>query len=449
MGKKRSKKFWIIFWSLSIVFLGCWYAFWQIYNKGYGVVEDAVEFLPFSEENKTLGHLAGYILKKDNEEKTFLVLFQNNMEIRPGGGYIGSFGILTIKNGEILKMETHDLSNFDGRIPDTVSPPYPMKETLRINSWKLRDSNFSPDFPTNAKKAEEFYRMGQGQEKLDGIIAINSNVLTSFLKVTGPVEIEGYPGTYSSENAILNLEYQVEQGYAKQGIERGERKSVMNGLAKEVLKRVSTLGNAQKLELAKIILEDLKNKDIQLYFKNSEMERHAHDANWNGEMEKNGNEDYLMMVDANMGSLKSDYYMKRSFEYTVDLSKNVPEANLKITYNHTAKEKDWMTKNYLTYFRLYVPANSWLVNSQNTSEVRFGKELDKKYFGTLVNVPLGETKTIEFNYTLPSDIDTENYNLMIQKQSGVSQIPGKVTVIGKDGSRKTIEVEIKQDWKLK
>jgi len=446
MAKKRSKKFWIIFWTISIVFLGAWYAFWQFQHNGFGAVKKAVDFLPFGEENKTLGHLAAYILEKDDQEKTFLILFQNNMEIRPGGGYIGTFGILTLKNGEIVKVETHDLSNFDGRIPDSVEPPYPMKETLRINSWKLRDSNFSPDFPTNAQKAEEFYRMGQGQENIDGIIAINTNVLTSFLKVTGPVTIEGYPGTYDNENAILSLEYQVEQGYAKQGIERGERKSLMNELAKQVLKKTLSLSNTQKLELARIILKDLENKDIQLYFKNQELQKYVEDANWGGEV-NSATSDYLMMVDANMGALKSDFYMKRSFEYTLDLSKDVPTANLKITYNHTAKEKDWMTKDYLSYLRIYVPKGSWLGEAKNVSEQKFGEELGKKYFGSLISVPLGQTKTIEFNYTLPKE-SAENYNLLIQKQSGISNLSGKVTIIGKDGSAKTYDINSQADWQM-
>jgi len=113
------------------------------------------------------------------------VLFQNNFELRPGGGFIGSFGILKVKGGKVTKFEVHDTGNFDGRIPDTVAPPYPMKETLNIPSWKLRDSNWEPDFETNAKQAIEFYKMGQGEENFDGVVAITANVLTSFLSGRG------------------------------------------------------------------------------------------------------------------------------------------------------------------------------------------------------------------------------------------------------------------------
>ena len=214
--QKSNRKF-ILFWVFAILFLIGWYGFWQVKNnKEFGTMSAVIDFLPLGElkkaKFKTMASFAEYLFEKDGEEKTFMLLFQNNMELRPGGGYIGSFGILKMLDGKVEELQTHDLSNFDGRVPDGIVPPYPIKEALHVNDWKLRDSNFSPDFPTNAGKADEFYHLGQGQENFAGVVAINSNVLTSFLKVTGPVEVPGYPGIYDSENAVLNLEYQVEQG---------------------------------------------------------------------------------------------------------------------------------------------------------------------------------------------------------------------------------------------
>lgn len=449
--QKNSRKF-ILFWIIAGLFLAGWFCFWQVKNnKEFGTISALIDFLPIEElkkaKFKTMATFAEYLFEKNGEEKSFMLLFQNNMELRPGGGYIGSFGILKMQDGHVLELATHDLSNFDGRIPDGIEPPYPIRETLKVDSWKLRDSNWSPDFLENAKKADEFYRMGQGQENFAGIVAINSNVLTSFLKVTGPMEIPGYPGTYSSESAVLDLEYQVEKGYVEQGIKRGERKGVMRLLGEEIQKKVFTLSVVEKIKLAEIILEDLNRKDIQLYFKDEKLEKKAQEAKWDGSVEKNWSADYLMLVDANLGAFKSDYYIKRSFKYVVDLSGDAPKANLKITYEHTAKEKDWMTKDYLTYLRVYVPQNSWLEASKNLGEQKFGDDLNKKYFGTFVGVPLGQAKTIEFSYALPK-IAIENYDLLIQKQSGSGEVKGEVTVIYKSQRKMVYQVDLSKDWKL-
>lgn len=453
MKSKKSNRNFIIFWIISILFLASWYVFWQTRTKGVSrLASGFLDLIPMDAEKrerlKTVGYFADYILEKDNQEKTFLVLFQNNMELRPGGGYIGSFGIVKVKNGKVTLMQTHDLSNFDGRVPDGIEPPYPMKETLRINSWKLRDSNWSPDFSENAKKAEEFYQMGQGQEEFDGIVAINTNILASFLKVTGPVEIEGYPGTYDSENAVLNLEYQVEQGAYDQGAKRGDRKLVMEPLAKAIIEKAYDLDNSKKIELAEIILEDLNSKDIQLYFKDPVLNNRAQLAGWSGEVDRGWNNDFIMIIDTNLGSLKSDRVMERFFEYKVDFSGDVLKANLKITYKHKGTEKDWMTKDYLSYLRVYVPKDSWLDDSKNTGEIKYGEDLGKKYFGTIVTVKLGQSKTIELNYNLPKNITAEEYNLLIQKQSGVSKIPGKITIIDENSKVKTQEIILNGNWKM-
>jgi hypothetical protein len=449
--KEKSVKFWISFWSIAILFLAGWFLFWEMRNKGIESIVPVLETIPFfdgeGEDYKNALKIAGKILAKDDSEKVFMVLFQNNMEIRPGGGFIGAFGILKIKNGEITSIETHDLSNFDARIPDTVEPPYPMKETLGIKSWKLRDSNYSPDFETNAKKAEEFYYMGQGGEKFDGIIGITTNVFSSILKVTGPVQLPDYPGTYDSENAVITLEYQVEKDFENQGIDRGDRKSIMTELAQEIENKISSLDSKGKINLGKEIINDLNKKEIQLYFKEQELQEVVRNAGWDGKV-KESSDDYLMLVDANLGAFKSDYYVQRKVEYVLDFFKEIPTATLKINYNHTAKQKDWMTRDYLSYLRVYVPKDAWLSSSENFGDPKFGNEFGKKFFGGIVKVPIGSEKLVTITYTLPKEITEENYDLLIQKQSGILDVPYKVTITGKDGAKKEKEFRLNSDTVL-
>jgi len=449
--RKHSVKFWLAFWSIAAVFLAGWYFFCEIKNQGMRSLEPTVNFLPMSQEIKdhfkAVACLSDEFLKNDGQEKVFLVLFQNNLELRPGGGFIGSFGILKIKNKRVISLNVHDTGNFDGRIPDITEPPYPMEKTLRIKSWKLRDSNYSPDFKVNVEKAREFYYMGGGEEEFDGIIAITANVLASFLKITGPITIEGYPGIYNSDNAVISLEHQVEKDYARQGIEKGERKSVMNELGGEIIKRISALNNSQKLKLIQIVIDDLNRKDIQLYFKKPELQKMAENLGWAGRVDENWEKDYLMAVDANLGAYKSDYYVKRSIDYSVDLTKEKPEAVLKITYNHTARQKDWMTKDYLTYLRVYAPKDSWLNEYKNSGVPRFGSEFGKKYFGFLVDVPLGQSRTIELRYILPKSV-RENYNLLIQKQAGLNDTPVKINIKSKNGAEENYDIMLNKDFVL-
>ena len=445
MSKKYSAKFWVIFWLISGIFLISFFIFLQIKNGG---VSGLANSLPMNEESKALVYLTDFFLKDWHEEKTFMVLFQNNMELRPGGGFIGSFGILKTKNGKVIELQIHDLSNFDARLPNTVSQPYPIEEILHTKYWKMRDSNFSPDFVENAKRAEEFYQLGGGQEKLDGVVGLTTNVLTSFLKATGPIKIEGYPGTYADENAVIALEYQVEKAYAEQGIEKQARKSIMNDLAEEIIGKVSGFSNLQRVGLVKIILSDLKKKDIQLYFKDDKLQKQIEKATWGGRVDENWKSNYLMIVDANLASYKSDYHIQRSVEYAVDFSSGSPEVILKITYNHTAEERDWMTKNYLTYLRVYVPNGSWFISGNNFDDPHFGEEFQKKYFGSLVSVPLGTSKTVEVRYFLPAELNNGSFDLKVQKQAGTKDVFYNVNIIKNAFEKKTQNFTLDSDMVL-
>jgi len=435
--RKPGWKFWFSFWLVSAFLLFSWYVFLQIRNKNVQNLKPLTGLLPVGSERKNELTVLADIYDKAggfDSEKTFLLLFQNDMELRPGGGFIGSFGILKTKNGKVSDVQIHDTGVFDGRVPQTEEPPYPMAEMLHIKSWQMRDSNWSPDFRMNAEKAEYFYKLGQGGENFDGVFAINTKVLNSILEITGPVKIADYPGEYNDETAILQLEYQVEKGYQEQGIEKGQRKSVMKDMAAVLIEKMHNFNLSQQMELAKKIEENLKQKNIQMFFKDENLQSEVVEIGWAGEV-KEFNGDYLMIVDANLNSLKSDLCIKRKLKYEVDLNAKNPQAVLSVTYNHTCRTRDWMTTNYNDWLRVFVPENAWLENSSIPyDQLRFGDELGKKVFGVPVYIEIGKEDTIILRYNLPENIRNDNYRLFVQKQSGSGELPISISVKKSDGS---------------
>jgi len=51
-----------------------------------------------------------------------------------------------------------------------------------------------------------------------------------------------------------------------------------------------------------------------------------------------------------------------------------------------------------------------------------------------VYVPLGQSKTVEINYILPEEI-AEKYNLKIQKQAGLNDVPVMLHLTNKNGQK--------------
>lgn len=405
------------------------------------VAEKVARFLPIQADTKkeieAVNTLVSAFTANDNTTHTFLFLLQNNYELRPGGGFLGQYGILKVKNGVVVSFTFEDANLLDQRIGAQITPPYPLLKYLSLRNWKFRDSNWSPDFPTNAAKAEYFYRLAGGYEKFEGTIAVNADVFDHLLALTGPIDIPGY-GTYTETDGAIKLESDVEKSYLGADVPaelKQARKNVMKQISSQIVSKLSTLGNIPKI--AEFAQNELRDKNVMISLKDPNLQSAVSGVHWDGSVATDWTNDYLMIVDANMGALKTDYYIKRSLEYTADFTGDKPVATVAYTYEHTAKGGDWRTSDYHTYTRILAPTGSAYIEN---SRVKTGgvtttddKLLNKTIFGYKVDALIGTTLVTGIQYDLPSTISPDNYRLLIQKQSGVGTIPVKVTLKTKDG----------------
>lgn len=415
----------------------------QIGIKTLSTLSSISKFLPISgdeqKELKVMNELVQNFMQNDNQERTFLILLQNNMELRPGGGFLGQYAILKIKNGQVTSVNFEDANLLDQRITAKIRPPYPFIRLMQVKKWKFRDSNFSPDFPTNVEKAKYFMRLAGRGGNFDGVVAVNAQVFNDVLALTGPISVPGYSTTFSSPDGALKLEEVVEKQYIlNPELDTQNRKMIMKKMAPIMIEKLFSLNNITKI--SELIHREFKNRNIMVNFNDSNLQSLIESVHWDGKVASTWGGDYLMMVDANMGSLKTDYYMKREISYDIDLTQPKPLVNLKILYKNTAPYGDWRTSDYHSYLRLYVPEGSNLLERQMANNLGNGNEFGKTYFGFIVHVLIGRETETTFKYELPEQYK-DNYRLLIQKQSGVGDIPIKIHV-------KTAEGEFDQEQTL-
>ncbi len=408
-------------------------------------------FLPIPADEKqeldVLNTLVQDFSKTDGETRTFMVMLQNNMELRPGGGFLGQYAIIKLKNGEVTSTFVEDANLLDQRITTKVTPPYPIVRMLGLKSWKFRDSNFSPDFPTNVEKAEYFYRLAGQASNFDGVIAVNTDVFNDVLKLTGPITVPGYNVTFSYPDGALKLEEFVEKYYlANPGVDTQGRKNIMKQLAPIIISKLFSLGNISNL--ADLSHKEFQNRNIMVNFKDEALQSAVESVHWDGKVTTDWGSDYLMMVDANMGALKTDYYMKRDVTYNIDLTTDRPTVTLDINYKNTAPYGDWRTSDYHSYLRVYAPQGSTFVSSHMVSKITDGDEFGKTYFGFMCHVLIGRETNATVIYQLPAGFDVENYRLLIQKQSGVEGVPVKVNLKTKDSKEYHQEQTLNNDLKF-
>lgn len=422
----------------------------SIISESLPFIEEVIKFLPVKEDTKkeleAINLLSQEIVKQDNIERRYLVLLQNNMELRPGGGFLGQYAVVKVKNGEVTSLFIEDANILDQRIQAKVRPPYPFERMMSIKKWKFRDSNFSADFPTNVEKAKYFYRLSGGNSDFDGVVAVNADVFNHVLELTGPITVPGYSGQFTSENATLKLEEVVERRYlADETLDTQNRKAIMKTMGSIIVDKLFTLNNIPKL--ANFTLEELRNKNVMLHFEDPELQKLVSEVHWDGSVTTDWSGDYLMLVDANMGALKSDNYIQREVDYYVDLTAEKPTVTLNYKYTHTATYGDWRTSDYHSYLRVYVPQGSNLLERKMVSYPNIQEEFGKTYFGFIVHVLInGETNAF-IKYELPDRFKNEDYKLLIQKQSGMRDVPVKVTVKTADGEFTQEEI-LKKDLKF-
>ena len=194
---------------------------------------------------------------------------------------------------------------------------------------------------------------------------------------------------------------------------------MMRDLAFIIVEKVKALPLTKKYELFQILLNDLHAKDIQVSFVDPELQAIVERAGWAGMMASTWEKDYFQVVDSNMNSFKSDHFINRSYLYELDATVAPAKAKLTVTYEHTAKEKDWLVKDYQTYLRVYLPKDAYVTNvSESVDEPRYGEYLGKKWVGTLQQIPLGTTKSVSFEYTLPVE-RVADYDLLMERQAGI------------------------------
>ena len=392
------------------------------------------------------------------EEKNYLVLFLNSMELRPGGGYIGSFAKIKLKNGEILEKETFNTNVYDTQIPNKDEPPFLIKEKLLSIDWGLRDSNWYLDFYENAEFFLEIYNKQATNEEFDGVIAITSNLLPFILQETdGPITLANVEGEFTKENVLEKLEYEVEMNYHNRNVDKADRKKILNEFMDKLMNKIYEMSKLKKLGLANKLKDYLVTKDIQLYFKDPDLQNYARANNWTGEITSPKNSDYLSIVNVNLGAAKTDRCIQRNYDYFIDFNQTKPMANLILKYENTCREPDFMTNDYQNFIRVYTNEESELIkalgfkdlgiNSIINDEKNAGifNEKDKKIFGNLSIIKLNSEKEFTFRYYLNPNLTFDNYKLYFQKQPGANDINLKVT-IKKDSNQKILyDDEVRKD----
>ncbi len=311
---------------------------------------------------------ANWILGVD-QPRTYLVQTLDRAELRPTGGFTGQYGELHIQGGRVAPFTLRDISlvEYVNNSPTAgqLAPPQ-YRSWWPFANWGLRDSNVSADFPTSAQIAMAQYELEVGHQ-VDGVIVITPFLIEHVLQIIGPVYVPGYKETITAQNLEDRLHYYQlnNSGIANQiaqspGVtSTSDRKRFTGLLAQLLLNKIRQAPSSEILAMARVMLHDLKTRDLQVYFSNPQVEDLLMKYSYASQVDRSTTHDGLFVVQANLSASKASQYVQTIMHDTVTLDANGGATHvlqLRLVYNQIGPVYGYDT--YRDYVRIYVPPDS-------------------------------------------------------------------------------------------
>jgi len=370
---------------------------------------------------------------------SYLIEQLDSTELRPGGGFIGGYGIATFSDGRLQSIHMEDTYLLD--IPYSSAGhviPFPANDSWfnLAPSWSLRDSNLEPDFPTDARYAEQIYHTEGGTEALQGVIAITPAFIQNALNITGPIYVSQYNETITAQNLINKIHYYQ----LKEDLKGGDnpspdglsslRKHFTAVLFEDFFARVRQVASADMAKFQALLVSSLRTKDVQVYINASPAEQLLQTAQVASSVQAPTG-DTLMVVDANIIANKSNYFMT----YTMNDQVTIDAAGDAV--HHTTLTYDWpynpesvqnnyggTTTVYLDYLRVYVPKGSVLQVQSGWVPKGSGQFYGLQEWAGLFTLDYGHVGTVSLTWVVHGaaiqDIRGWHYNYLIQRQAGIA-----------------------------
>lgn len=362
------------------------------------------------------------------ENKTYLVLSQNNDELRPSGGYISTYGWIEVRKGRIADY-------FYGETTTTTpNPPEGVELAYEVPDWWIQyanpvyaawDASWFADYPTTAELATWYFDNGGNLSKpVDGAIAIDMIGFQMILEGLESVTVNEYSETVTPEN-FRNVVYQIRS--------EGEHNEFLAALYYQIMTDWQNTDQEESAALRRVVLQALQEKHIMVYFADERLNAAMDMLNWSGKQEEAVDNDYVMVADANINGSKHNSSVLRETTYDVTIQDDGSlESRLTIAYDYSARvaENDpaiqpahYIDIDYYGTHQVFVPLGSQLLD---TNDLQFAPDIvanpTNTEFVSTFTIAYDDNERFQYVYSTPVLVEQignyRRYRLQLQKQPG-------------------------------
>lgn len=390
-------------------------------------------------ESKPLLESAPYLLGME-EDRKYLVLFQNDKELRPTGGFLTAYSIMKVSKAKFEPVSSDDIYNLDAKYKPSIEAPQAVVDLIKgpyilSQNVRLRDMNYNPDFKISMDMFSEGIKEA-GVSGIDGIIAVDTGLLVNLLDSLGEIGVPGFGNFSTKVEPKCNCPqviYELESFADVEGPiiwdpltgiiilrppNSDNRKKIIGPLMNSILANAMAQPKEKMPQLLDSIFKSVIEKHVLFYLFDESAQKAVEGFGIAGRVEEFDG-DYLHISDSNLGGRKSNLYVKQEVEQEITTLKDgTIEKTVTLTYKNPEKHDGWLNSVLPNWVRLYVPEGSKLIGvegleKQYDSTNELGKTVFSGYFKLR---PEGVSK-VTFKYSLPFK-KSNDYKLFIQKQPG-------------------------------
>ncbi len=408
------------------------------------------EFQNYVSNGKPILSKSSWLLGKD-KPRNYLVIFQNDAELRPSGGFWTAYTTLKVDKGKITAGSSSNIYDLDDKISSTTPAPRLIKSYhINVPYLNLRDSNLSPDFPTDAKIfLDQYYKAMGKKTEFDAVIALDTKILVDIVKVLEKIDTQ--VGTFTAKednrcNGCPNIIYELEwiAGRPRDFILK-DRKGFLGPVMHAILANAMGSEKSKLAPLASAFFTNLNEKHVLFYFTDPEIQQAAQQANIAGHIAQTPeNIDYFHLNDANFASAKSNLFITQKILHEIESKNNQVQHKFTITYTNPFKasncnlEKGDLCLNAAAYrnlFRVYTPIGSKLekITGSEVESVQYeelGKQVFEGFFGNKYPLYASSSSKVTIEY-ISSIKPSKDYTLFLQKQPGTKAVEYELKVNGR------------------
>ncbi len=381
----------------------------------------------------------------ESEEKKYLILFQNDKELRPTGGFITAYAVFRVDKGVIHIDKSDDIYKLDDAISNKPKAPAALQQYLKVYTFNLRDANLSPDFIESMKTFKAMYESASGSTKVDGIIALDTDVLVKTIKILDD-QVTAGGQTFTTKvdprcdcpQVIYDLENNISRPVNHL---RTDRKSILGELLNAIMtKAFSSSPKIYWGPLFQTLIADTNQKHVLFYLYNTDAQQGLEALNAAGRIH-DFEGDYLHINETNFSGAKVNLFMQEAVDNSYEIKGNEIIKTVTIHYKNPHPASDCnlergglcLNAEYKDWIRVYVPKGSELIDSKGSVvKVTTSEDLGKTVFEGLVMVRTEGVGTFTLSYKLPSSVSSKSpLSVLIQKQPGTYDNVYKIIVNGR------------------